>query len=82
MIPKVRLTSENAKEKSEEKALSSSLNSKDVSKNRRLTQEPNKNFSIPAPSQVHQGSHKEMVCYDVISHLKKIPSHLSVYDAL
>ena len=47
-----------------------------------MTEDPKKDLFIPVPFQVCQGSHKERVRYDAISHLKRIPARLSVYDAL
>jgi len=39
-------------------------------------------LSTRTPFQVRQESHKDKVRYDVVSHLKRIPARLSVYDAL
>jgi len=63
-------TSENAKEQKGKEALSSSSNSKSVTRDKELTKDPKKDLPIPVPFQVHQGSHKERICYDVISHLR------------
>jgi len=75
-------TSENAREQNGKVALSSSSNSKGVTKDKHLTKDPRKDLPIPIPFQVHQGSHKERVRFDVISHIKRIPACLSIYDAL
>jgi len=63
-------TSENNKEQNGEEALLSSSNSKRVTRDKELTKDPKKDLFNPVPFQVHQGSHKERVHYDVISHLK------------
>ena len=71
-----------AKEQSEERKIPSSSNGKRSSNDVGGTKEPKQNLSTPTPFQVCQGSHKDRVRYDVISHLKRIPARLSVYDAL
>jgi len=75
-------TSENAREQNGEEALLSSSNSKSVTREKELTEDPKKDLPVPVPFQVCQGSHKDMVRYDVISHLKRIPTRLSVFNAL
>jgi len=72
----------NAKEKGEEEIIPLSWNSKCTVKNRQSTKEPKKDLPILVSFQVCQGSHKENVCYDVISHLNQITGCLSVYDTL
>jgi len=78
--PYIPLVSTNAKEKGEEEVIPLSSNSKSIVENNQSTKESKKD--LPVPVQVRQGSHKEKVRYDVISHLKQIPMDLSVYDAL
>jgi len=70
------------KEKGEEEVIPSTLNSKGTAENKQSTKESNKDLPIPIPFQVRQESHKEKVCYDVISLLKRIPVRLSVCSAL
>ena len=70
MILEIPLILVNAKEKGEEKVLTLSSNCKGTIENRQSTKESKKDLLILVPFQVRQGSHKERVCYDVISHLK------------
>ena len=72
----------NVKEKDEEEVISSSSNSEGTAENRLSTKGSKKDLPTPVPFQVCQGSHKEKVHCDVISHLKQIPARQSIYDAL
>jgi len=56
-------------------------NSKGVTRDKELANDPMMDPPILVPFQVRQGSHKEKARYDVISHLKRIPASLSVYYA-
>ena len=78
----IPLISANAKEKGEEEVIPVSSNSKGIIENKQSTKEPKKDLPVPVPFQVREGSHKEKVRYDIISHLKRIPARLSAYDAL
>lgn len=80
--PEIPLISDNAKEKGGEEVIPSSSNSQGTAENRQATKDSKKDLPATTPFQVRQGSHKEKVRYDVISHLKRIPARLSVYDAL
>jgi len=75
-------TSENARKQNGKEALSLSSNSKGVTRDKGLTKDYKKDLLVSVPFQVHQGSYKERVHYDVISYLNRILMHLSVYDAL
>jgi len=70
MIPEGSSTLGNVKEQSEERAIPSNSNSKGSSNDVGVTKELKQNLSTLTPFQVHQGSHKDRVHYDVISHLK------------
>jgi len=70
MTAKETPTSQSAKDKDENEAIQFSLNNKTTVKDRESTNGPNKDLLIPDPFQVRQGTQKEMVCYDVISHLQ------------
>jgi len=72
----------NAKEQSEERAIPSNSKRRGSSNDVGVTKEPKQNLSTTTPFQIHQGSHKDRVRYDVISHLKRIPARLSIYNAL
>jgi len=74
----IPLISMNAKEKGEEKAIPSSSNSKGAAEKRQSTKESKKELPVPIPFQLHQGSNKEKVRYDIISHYKRILVRLSV----
>jgi len=76
------LTSVAATERRGEDPLPSSSNNKGATKDKKLAEEPRRDLPISVPFQVRQGSHKERVRYDVISHLKRIPARLSAYDGL
>ena len=80
--PEIPLILDDAKEKGDEEVIPSSSNSQGTTENRQTTKDFKKDLPATTPFQVRQGSHKEKVRYDVISHLKRIPARLSVYDAL
>jgi len=82
MTPEIPLISDHAKEKGNEEVIPSSSNSQGTAENRQATRDSTKDLPATTPYQVRQGPHKEKVRYDVISHLKRIPARLSVYDAL
>jgi len=82
MIPEESSSLANTKERSEERAIPSNSKGRGSSNDVGVTKEPKQNLSTPTPFQIHQGSHKDRVRYDVMSHLKRIPARLSVYDAL
>jgi len=69
-IPEGSLSLANANERSEERAIPSNSNGKGSSNDVGVTNEPKQNLSNPTPFQIRQGSHKDRVRYDVISHLK------------
>ena len=66
----IPLISDDAKEKGDEEVIPSSSNSQGTAKNRQATKDSKKDLPGTTPFQVLQGSHKEKVRYDVISHLK------------
>ena len=76
--PEIPCISVNAKEKGEGEAIPSSANCKGTAENKQPTKESEKDLPVPIPFQVRQGSHKENVSCDVISHLKRIQVCLNV----